>query len=414
MKHAARDHAKYSGSSAARTLACAAWVRLSAGLPARGETDAAEEGTEAHELLDECVRRGFERVPKHLDADKEYAEAVDVVLDYLTNLHIVHGFDDLVLCNEVSLLIPQRVVPLEDAATTPDLLVYSLSSQHAWSIDFKYGAGNMVEAADNAQLLCGAIAGFHGLPVAKLTCTVIQPRGWHPKGAVREWVTDRARMGAFRSEFEMAIARAEAGGDPTPGPHCKYCPAAVMCPAFEQRAVSVLQPGAATYEQIPPTLPAPSSIPMERIARIMQFAPAVRDWLKEIERYAYEQARSGANVPGHKLVEAQDRRRYNGAPADLASRIFVLGGGALSPDAIMPPALAPITKIEAELVKIARAAALPGMADDAARVMRDRFAFLTTKASSGNLSLVPVSDPRPAADRAAQSFKGVVIPPLPQ
>jgi hypothetical protein len=408
VKHAARDHAKYSGSTAARTLACAAWVRLSAGLPARGETDAAEEGTEAHELLDQCMAAGLERAPR--DSDPEMANAVNAVLDYVTNLRILHG-PGLVVIHELPLPFPQCAVPELDAMGIPDLI--AISGRHAWSIDFKYGAGLMVEASHNAQLLYSATSAFWSVPITKVTCVVIQPRGWHPAGAVREWITDGVELAEFQRRFEAAIMRAEAGGDPTPGAHCRFCPAAIVCPAFERQAVEVLQPGASDYRQVPGTLPPPKTIPMDRVAQIVDRADYVRNWLKEVESYAYEQARAGVPVLGRKLVEAQARRKWNGKPLDIAQRLYQMAGGQMPMEDIMPAKLAPLTEIEDRLVQIARAAALPGTADDAARQMRERLAFLTTKTSSGNLSLVPLSDPRPAADRVAQTFKGVVIPPLP-
>lgn len=410
MKHAARDHAKYSGSSAARTLACAAWVRLSAGLPAREETDAAEEGTEAHELLDRCMTEGLERAPR--DADPEMANAVNAVLDYVTNLRILHG-DDLLVYHEVPLRFPQNVVPPQDVKGLPDIIAYNPRVRHGWSIDFKYGAGLMVEAPHNAQLLYNATSFFWKRSIGKLTCAVIQPRGWHPAGAVREWITDGVALAEFQLKFSAAIARAEAGGAPSPGAHCRFCPAAIVCPAFERQAVEVLQPGAVDYRQVPGILPPPNTIPMDRVAQIVDRADYVRNWLKEVEGYAYEQARAGVPVLGRKLVEAQARRKWNGKPAEIAQRLYTMAGGKVPMEDIMPAKLAPLTEIEDRLVQVARASALPGTADDAARQMRERLAFLTTKTSSGNLTLVPASDPRPAADRVAQTFKGVVLPPLP-
>lgn len=408
MKHAARDHAKYSGSTAARTLTCAAWVRLSVGLPARGETDAAEEGTEAHELLDQCMTAGLERAPR--DSDPEMANAVNAVLDYVTNLRILHGAD-LFVSHEMPGAFPQSVVPATDAMGIPDLI--ALSGTHAWSIDFKYGAGLMVEAPHNAQLLYSAASAFWRRPITKLTCVVIQPRGWHPAGAVREWITDGVELAEFQRRFEAAIMRAEAGGAPTPGAHCRFCPAAIVCPAFERQAVEVLQPGASDYRQVPGTLPPPKTIPMDRVAQIVDRADYVRNWLKEVESYAYEQARAGVPVLGRKLVEAQARRKWNGTTDEIAEHIHYMSGSILPMEDIVVQSLAPLTEIEKRLVQIARQYAPAGTADDAARQMRERLAFLTTKTSSGNLSLVPLSDPRPAADRVAQTFKGVVIPPLP-
>jgi hypothetical protein len=44
--------------------------------------------------------------------------------------------------------------------------------------------------------------------------------------------------------------------------------------------------------------------------------------------------------------------------------------------------------------------------------MRDAFSFLTLKQSSGNLTLVPDADARPAVNRAQTLFGGVVLPNL--
>jgi hypothetical protein len=168
---------------------------------------------------------------------------------------------------------------------------------------------------------------------------------------------------------------------------------------------------AATLRELP--LPAPVDLGLDRIAHILNHADALTTWLKAIESYAKEQLRLGKKVPGYKLVEAQGRRRWIESDVErMAFRLCEASGRALSEEQFTRTELVGILEAEEMLAAEARRRAPKGQQAKAARDARERMAFLTLRESSGNLTMVPEHDSRPAADRSATVFRGVQILPL--
>lgn len=414
MDHGARSHAKYSASNAHRILRCAGQVALTSRAPPRPDSEASEEGTRAHELLQMSLVEGQQRVRGADNVPPEMVAAVEVVQDFIENLYITRG-PHLVVEVEQRFKFPQGIVAAHDAAGIADIMVVDYVDKEAWSIDFKYGAGVAVEAERNPQLMFNAVGRLWRQPIKRVNCVVVQPRiTHHPKGVVRQWACGPLELAEFQAEMEEAIAAAEQRDAPlTPGPWCRWCPAETVCPARERGALAVAYGEPALARQLDGIgLPAPADLGMDRVAHILRHADMLTTWLRAVESYAKERMLSGVKVPGHKLVEAQARRQWNGEPENIAAKLVELSGYALSEDDVMPRELLDITKAEARLIEAARAAAPKGKKDAASRAMREAMAFLTLKQSSGNLVLVPEHDARPAVDRASAMFSGVVLPPL--
>lgn len=423
MDHGARSHAKYSASNAHRVLRCPGQVALAAQVPPRPDSAFSDEGTQCHQLLERSLT-GDVNWRQH--ADPEMIAAVEVVHDYLEGLYISRG-SHLVVQVERPFRFPQAIVPADDAAGIADIMVLDHVEREAWSVDFKYGAGVAVEVEGNAQLLFNAAGRLWREPMQRVNLVVIQPRiPHHPKGIIRTWTCGPLELAEFQAEMEQAIRVAESAcsGVGTeheaawlqlhlePGAWCRWCPAEVMCPAREQRALALAfgtpTPQPAAIEGRP--LPEPASLGLDRIAHILRHADMLTSWLRSVENYAKQQAQAGISIPGHKLVEAQARRQWHGEPEAIADALMGLSGYALTLDDVMPRELLDITKAEATLVELARKQAAKGKKQEAARDVKNALAFLTLKQSSGNLVLVSDTDSRPAADRASVAFAGVSIP----
>lgn len=421
MDHGARQHAKYSASNAHRFLRCAGQVALSSRVPPRPDSEHSAEGTKAHELLQRSLLG--EKVDK--EATPEMLAAFEVVHDFLDNLYIARG-PHLVIQVEQPFRFPQRVVAPDDAAGIADLMVVDHMEQEAWSIDFKYGEGVAVEPERNPQLMFNAVGRLWRMPIKRVNLVVIQPRILHHRqGVIRQWWCGPLELAEFQAEAEQAIEMAEAAEsaaalDPKllpqtlrPGPWCRWCPAETVCPARERNALAL-----AFGHDVPParalegrTLPEPADLGLDRVAHILRHADALTTWLRAVENYAKQQAMSGVAIPGHKLVEAQARRQWHGDAEQVAAKLMELSGYALDEDDVQPRELIGITAAESKLVEIARGRAAKGEKDKAAREMREALAFLTLRQSSGNLVLAPEADSRPAVNRAAALFSGVVISP---
>jgi hypothetical protein len=421
VEHGARKHAKYSASNAHRFVRCRGQVMFAQAIPPAPDNEHSLEGTRAHELLHLSLL-GV-RVEK--DATPEMLEAFEYVHDFIENLFIARG-PHLAIRVEEPIVFPQSVVPREDASGIADLTIIDHMAQEAWVVDFKYGQGIPVEPRDNKQLAFNSVSLLWRQPIARVHFVIIQPRvKHHREGVVRSWSCGPIEIAEFQMEIEAAIAAAEAfeasclqdrfpepGEGLTAGEWCRYCPAESMCPARERQALAVVPSAPGVRDLRGVVLPEPADLGLDRIALILESADALTQWLSRVEAFAKQKAMSGVTIPGHKLVEVQARRQWHGKERDIAEKIIELSGYTLGEDDVMPRSLAPITKMETALVEYARSWAEKGKKDAAAKTMRDAFSFLTLKQTSGNLTLVPDADARPAVNRAQALFGGVVLPNL--
>lgn len=65
-------------------------------------------------------------------------------------------------------------------------------------------------------------------------------------------------------------------------------------------------------------LTSPDLLSPEEVARVLQYAPMLRDWLSAVEGHVTHQILEGESVPGWKVVEGRSHRRW--ADADRAEQ----------------------------------------------------------------------------------------------
>lgn len=404
-------HATYSGSGIHRLLAgCYGAVRLARTVPPPPPTTWQEEGTAAHAQLEALVASSS----FHVTA----LGGVGTALDYINSLPRPR-----VIAAEQRVIFPQSVVPAMECSGTLDVMVASTAQRRAWIIDYKHGAGEHVEVEENVQLMFYAWAALHSRLAAfdEITLVIIQPNCSMGE-PIREYRTNALELFEFSLAVQHAIEQAERLHAPLlPGDHCKFCPAAPVCDARERSAIAVMSGGAAekVRDWQPAGLPKPQDLDLGRLGEIVTKAPAIRAWLKSVEDYAEARALAGEiEVPGCKVVEAPARRKWvdeTEAAHGIAEMIVPqddaeFSGRNAAVDRVMPRKLIGITEAE-KLVVEAATRGIEGLAEKRAAIAKAKEAFsaLTVKESSGALSLVPLSDPRPPVNRAAKHFGGVQV-----
>ena len=147
---------------------------------------------------------------------------------------------------------------------------------------------------------------------------------------------------------------------------------------------------------------------MFALVAIRARADYIRAWLKEVEDYAYAQARAGVHVPGAKLVLAQGRRAWDNKGRSTAEKLWEISDYKVPIDQFMRYQVVGITEAE----KLVLAAVKPN-GKDAVKEAKQEMAFLTTRSSSGTLVLVDESDRRSAYRGVEENFGGVTIDALP-
>jgi Protein of unknown function (DUF2800) len=413
MSHAERTHAKYSGSGASRWFVCTGQPDFVASLPPvrQRETLWTREGAEAHEILAKCVQDG--KRLHDLTQDDGIIYSVQMALDYVTALKL--DYDDLEVYSEAYFSFPQDVVPIDDCGGTPDLILYSPKARRVWCIDFKHGEGVVVEAERNLQLWSYLTSFSYYRPVVDGFTVIIQPRAEHPRGPIRgddpEEVITAVDMLEFVAEVDAVLRGPKVL---VAGPHCRWCPAETVCPEREKAALSYAREIFSDVKTIDavPDLPNPRTLDADRLGRILALEGRANSFFNAAREVAIEMLHNGQMaVPGWKLVEAQARRKWFGDPEKIAASIHSLSGMHLSLDEIMPRKLATITDITEKLMVIASRNTRRGQKTGAKEEIKRQLAFLTSKESSGNLTLVPDTDGRPSTTRAIQTFAGISLPP---
>lgn len=308
--HAERAHALLSASGSHRWLTCTPSAKLEADFPDT-TSDAAREGTLAHELAEAKVRNYFYSVDfgkrKLTNAIKKMKENelwndemkgyTDEYLDYIKS-------EALKLSEIPYAAIEYRVnlgKYIPDGFGTADCILIQGELIHI--IDFKYGKGVSVKAEDNPQMMLYALGAYEAFrllyPIKRVKMSIVQPRladgisSWEiPLGELLEfgeYVQERAEL-AMNGEGEFA-----------PGANtCKFCRARNNCRARAEHNVKMAFP----------PLNLPPLITDEEVGDYLTKGEDLAAWLNDLKDYALGQCLAGKDIPGWKAVEGRGSRGW--------------------------------------------------------------------------------------------------------
>lgn len=369
-------------------------MRESAGLPDE-TSEAAAEGTFAHEVAALCLRRGCDaaQLIGHSDivhtVDDEFADFVQVYLDDVRSVIAERSWCE----TRVSLagITDDVWGSLDYAALEREAPVL-----HVW--DFKFGAGVFVPVQDNPQVMIYGLGALLTFPdelryVEKVVFHVVQPRH---------------HLGRHNAPVEMSVAALRAWGEVflrdavvetkkpdaplVAGEHCRFCRARFHCRELRRQSLQRVQhlfddESLAVPRAFPP--PVQGLTPTELAVALRAF-PVIEQWMDALRKHAYNLAAGGTVVPGFKLVHKEGRRKWTDE-----------GAAALALEAFLPSGKSPWTT--PKLVSPAEAERrLPTAAHGIVEA-------LVTKPVTGS-DLVPESDARPAINRADVFDDGAVFP----
>lgn len=317
-------HAILGASSAHRWMNCPGSVRLTRDIESTSSTYA-EEGSAAHHLAEECLRKGKDAndyadrairkvgegysilrlgAPKadgDFEIDDEMTEAVQLYLDTIredldgtpgASLLVEHQFD-------LSSIYPGLFGTNDAAIAQPwgKCRVY----------DFKYGKGVAVTVENNPQLQYYALGASRLDDFQEIELVIVQPRARHKDGPVRRWELTAAELEKWA--LDSLVPAAKATEDPkaplAAGTWCKFCPAGATCPARFQHAQEVIKSDFVAIE-----LPSPERLGMTDLVRVLDSSDILTDWLRQVAAYADGLLKKGETIPGRKLVQKKTIRRW--------------------------------------------------------------------------------------------------------
>lgn len=317
--HSKRGHVELSPSGAHRWMACPGSIQLSRTLPPAPASAAAEEGTAAHELAEQAVKRGLKT--NQADAvtwlkqqeGRELSGGVVVTSDMVDAVRVYVRYVVPLARDAHQVWLERRVLLADDVDPPPapmggtaDCILRFGHMLHI--IDFKYGRGVVVEVENNPQLLYYAAAAIDSVKseISRVATTIIQPRIEHVDGPIRteSYVFDEIE--AFRRKL-LAAARVALGDDPplNAGEQCRWCPAKAICPALQKQTLAVAQAEFGT--DLVPIQRMPS---LEEAAAVLRRLEGVGDYIGVLKQGIMRALAAGHPVPGYKLVAKRPTRQW--------------------------------------------------------------------------------------------------------
>lgn len=298
-----KAHAILSASSSHRWLNCPPSARLCETYEDKG-SDYAAEGTDAHSLCEYKLRTalGMEATDptEHLTwYNEEMLDCANGYASYI--LELVEAAKET--CAVPVVLIEQRVDFsrwVEQGFGTSDAILISDGTLHV--VDYKHGLGVLVDADNNPQMMCyalGALELFDAIyDIDTVAMTVYQPRRQNvstfemSKDNLYRWADE-----VLKPTAELAFA---GDGNFLCGEWCGFCKAKHECRARAEANLMLAQ-----YDfKLPPLLED------TEIEVILSRADQLVSWVNDIKEYALQQAISGKEWTGFKLVEGRSNRRY--------------------------------------------------------------------------------------------------------
>lgn len=381
----AGKHALLSPSAAHRWMNCTAAPLLERDVEDKSSTFA-EEGTLAHAY---CAKKLKEFLGLSVDEEKAEMTQLDEQyhsgeMDEYTDTYktiVLEKFNaaraktkDAQLLVEVKLDFSHYV---PDAFGTSDAIIIADGVMEI--IDFKYGKGVKVSAVENPQMMIYALGAWDlfnfEYDIRKVRMTIVQPR----IDNLSEFELDAADLINWAvDELQPKANEAYAGGKQKPGNWCQFCKIKANCKALSSMCIEAQQAN-----------PDPRKISKEVMeSTILPLLPTIKTWLTGVEEYSLEQALSGVQYRGFKIVEGRSIRKITNPTAVME----LLDKEGFAKEAyIKPTELRSITDLEKLIGK-------------------KRFCTICAEyinKPQGKPTLVPESDKRPAFNQAADDFKDI-------
>jgi len=369
-----KGHAILSASSSDRWLHCPPSARLCESYDDKG-SDYAAEGTDAHALCEYKLRRalGMDAADPTENLTWFNEEMSDCANGYAA--YVLEQVETAKqTCTDSVILIEQRVDFsrwVESGFGTADCIIIADGTLQV--IDYKHGLGVLVDATENPQMQCyalGALELFDGIyDIDSVRMTIYQPRRDNvstyeiPKDELYKWTDE-----ILKPTADLAFA---GDGNFLCGEWCGFCKAKHDCRA---RAEANMQ--LARYDfKLPPLLTD------EEVEEILTRVDDLVAWASDIKDYALQQAISGKDWHGYKLVEGRSNRKYTN-DALVAAAVERIG----------------VDPYERKLLGVTAMQKLLG---------KTRFEELLAayiEKPQGKPTLVPESDKRPAMNTAKNDF----------
>lgn len=303
--------------------------KMQCNIPSTAPSTAAEEGTAIHWIAEQMLRWYITQLPLKLPSDfvnqlspndvlitQEMYNAADLyVTDILKSIKTGVIIPDL----HVEELIDLDII-YPKMKGTADCWLYNKQANHLTVWDLKGGHG-LVEVIKNPQLMIYAagIIDHLGVSDVNITFKIVQPRAYHPLGAVRKWQITSKHLNPLIADISEA-AHIAMGDDPQciAGTHCRYCTARHSCRSLYGTVYNAID---VITDAVPVDLQgAALSNELKLLRRISKLV----DYRKTaIEAQVESELKKGGTIPHFMIQKKMGRKRWSNK--DTQDQITAVG-----------------------------------------------------------------------------------------
>lgn len=353
VNHTDRAHSPLGASGAERWMNCAGSITLIAelqrqidelGIPAEDDPDYRREGIAMHEAAEHCLKQGADTW--EIVGVEFFNTKIDTVMAGHIQVYLDRCREDMATAAlhyiEMPLARPDVHPdmfgtldfaaifgsPMREAPGPGNYIVPTLVKVR----DLKGGEGIVVDPEENPQMKYYAFMLIDAHPnwddETPVELEIVQPRAFHPDGPIRTWSTTVGEIREWvKSELLPAMAATELDNTLDAGPHCRFCPAKLVCPLLTSlfRAAATCNPAdVANYSN-------------ESLARSWRYSKAVKFYIDALDRQMFDRLNRGQEFPEiAKLVPKRANRVWKPEAKDAALHMF--GEKAVTPSELKSPA----------------------------------------------------------------------------
>ncbi len=340
-----KAHAEFSASGSARWLACPGSIELSKKAPEQPESKYATEGTEAHACLEFMLKNRSKPKAARAMALKTYDD--EMVEHAAATVAWVEA--RLAETPGALLITEERVdaAPFTCAGQfgTVDIAIVDEFGRLT-VIDYKYGAG-VVRNPEGDDGLGDSQLVYYALGLSyrfnhnfeDVELVVIQPRAYTDDGeTIRSHVLSVDELLAWRQVFRNGVmATGEPKAKLASGKHCKFCPAAVLCPELKDNAMRQAQIVFSDAKGIE-VLPDATLVALPNLSNMLKACDKLEAWIEKTRAHAMLVLERGGTVDGFKLVEKRAPRRWTDEEKTAKEAQKKYGSAAFTAPKLLSPA----------------------------------------------------------------------------
>lgn len=223
-----------------------------------------------------------------------------------------------------------------------DCIDYSVDYDTLIVADLKYG-WRIVEPDENWTLISHAIAWCKNNAVAPdhIVFKIYQPRPFHPKGTVRDWVISYQDLLEYSKQLEAVLSH------PSPtvcsGSQCYKCPSLSQCPAAQVAVMNAIDVSQMAFD---------SEISDDKLTWMLQNLKRAQEVLKQsydaYEDLALHRLNSGKSLKGYTMQKALGQTTWD--KTVTAEFIKTMCGIDIRADKLITPTQAKKAGVPEELI----------------------------------------------------------------